>query len=49
MVSDELSDFKVLDKIKVLNIPDNYGFNDPKLVKICKEQYEAAKFYTAQK
>lgn len=27
-------------KCHVLNIPDIYNFNDPELVKICKEQYE---------
>ena len=29
----------LLDKCKVLNIPDIYSFNDPKLIKICREQY----------
>ena len=27
-------------KIFKLNIPDNYSFNDPKLVEICKQQYK---------
>lgn len=44
-----LEELDILGKIKVLDIPDNYGFNDPKLVKICKEQYESAKFYTGAK
>lgn len=45
-VSTELSNLNVLEKVKVLDIPDNYGFNDPKLINICKEQYASAKFYT---
>ena len=28
------------DKIFVLNIPDIYNFNNPKLVEICKQQYK---------
>lgn len=48
-VSYHLTDMGLLDKVKILDIPDNYGFNDPKLVKICKEQYESAKFYSANK
>lgn len=28
------------EKIFVLNIPDIYSFNDPKLVEICKQQYK---------
>jgi predicted protein tyrosine phosphatase len=39
-VYDELKKLKVLDKCKVLDIPDIYNFNDPELIKICKEQYE---------
>jgi predicted protein tyrosine phosphatase len=27
-------------KIKVLDIPDDYMFNDPELLEICKEQYQ---------
>lgn len=40
MVKEDLERLKVTDKCKVLNIPDNYSFNQPELVKICKEQYE---------
>ena len=29
-----------INKIFVLNIPDNYSFNNPKLVEICKQQYK---------
>lgn len=29
-----------LSKVFYLNIPDNYSFNDPKLVEICKQQYK---------
>lgn len=30
------------EKIKVLDIPDMYEFNNPDLLKICKEQYETS-------
>ena len=40
MVKKEIYELGVLDKCKVLDIPDMYHFNDPELVKICKEQYE---------
>ena len=40
MVKYELEEMKMMSKVKVLNIPDIYNFNDPKLIKICKEQYE---------
>lgn len=40
IVEKELKEFGVLDKCIILDIPDMYGFNDPTLVKICKEQYE---------
>jgi len=42
-VEDDLRDFLTtegMEKIKVLDIPDMYNFNDPKLVEICKEQYQ---------
>ena len=42
-VEDDLRDFLTTEgmkKIKVLDIPDTYMFNDPKLVDICKEQYQ---------
>jgi len=39
----ELERLGVVDKCKILNIPDNYGFNDPELIKICKEQYEKSR------
>ena len=42
MVEKELEEFGVLDRCIVLDIPDMYGFNDPTLVKICKEQYDEA-------
>ena len=42
MVKGELEEFGVLDRCIVLDIPDMYGFNDPTLVKICKEQYDEA-------
>jgi predicted protein tyrosine phosphatase len=35
-----LVEFSALDKSHYLDIPDIYGFNDPELIKICKEQYE---------
>ena len=37
----DLAEMKIPeDKIFVLSIPDNYSFNDPKLVEICKQQYK---------
>jgi predicted protein tyrosine phosphatase len=42
-VEEELKEILTEDgmkKIKVLDIPDNYMFNDPKLLEICKEQYQ---------
>ena len=41
MVEEDLKRLNIVDKCKVLNIPDMYGFNDPELIKICKEQYDA--------
>lgn len=40
MVKNELEIMDMLHKVKVLNIPDIYNFNDPELIKICKEQYD---------
>lgn len=40
MVKFHLKELQVLDKCKVLDIPDIYNFNDPRLIQICKEQYE---------
>lgn len=39
-VYNDLKQFNLLDKCYVLDIPDIYNFNDPELVRICKEQYE---------
>lgn len=39
MVKADLTKLQVLDKCYVLDIPDMYMFNDPKLIEICKEQY----------
>ena len=39
MVKADLTKLQVLDKCYVLDIPDIYMFNDPKLIEICKEQY----------
>ena len=39
-VRKELEMLDVLEKCVILDIPDNYGFNDPKLIEICKEQYK---------
>jgi len=36
----EIKELSLLAKCYVLDIPDQYGFNDPELVKICKEQYD---------
>lgn len=40
MVRDEIEGLELVSKCKVLDIPDIYNFNDPELIKICKEQYE---------
>ena len=40
MVRHELEEMQMMHKVKILNIPDIYNFNDPKLIEICKEQYE---------
>lgn len=38
-VYSDLKQFNLLDKCYILDIPDIYEFNDPELIKICKEQY----------
>jgi len=35
--------FNIVLNIKILNIPDIYGFNIPELLKICGEQYDKVK------
>lgn len=35
--------FNIVLNIKILNIPDIYGFNRPELLKICEEQYNKVK------
>lgn len=44
MVEQDLIRLGVTKKCKVLDIPDIYNFNDPKLVQICKEQYDNSTF-----
>lgn len=39
-VYNDLESLDVLDKCYYLSIPDMFGFNDPILVGICKEQYK---------
>lgn len=39
-VKAELSEYGVLEKCHVLNIPDMFAFNEPVLVEICKDQYQ---------
>lgn len=39
-VKDDLIKMNVIDKCYILDIPDQYEFNNPELIKICKEQYE---------
>lgn len=34
-----IADINIGHKCYVLDIPDQYSFNDPELLKICKEQY----------
>jgi len=41
IVKQELEKLDIIDKCKILNIPDMYGFNDPELIKLCREQYSA--------
>jgi predicted protein tyrosine phosphatase len=45
----DLKYLEVLNKCVILDIPDNYEFNDPELIKICKEQYENKTFYEIEK
>jgi predicted protein tyrosine phosphatase len=40
-VKREIDEMGISHKIKILNIPDNYSFNDPELIEIIKEQYNA--------
>lgn len=40
MVYEDLKRLEILDKCIVLDIPDQYSFNDPELVDICRKQYE---------
>ena len=40
-VKQELEKLNVLDKCYILDIPDMYNFNDPELLKICKNQYDS--------
>lgn len=42
-VYEELKRLEVLDKCKVLDIPDAYSFNDPNLIEICRKQYNETK------
>ncbi len=39
-VRKEIEEMGMLEKCKTLNIPDQYEFNNPELLKIIKEQYE---------
>lgn len=39
IVKEDLVRLKVVDKCKVLDIPDMYSFNSPELIEICREQY----------
>lgn len=41
-VKGEIEEMGMLEKCKVLDIPDQYEFNNPELLKIIKEQYETA-------
>lgn len=42
MVKNEIKLMNLESKCIVLDIPDQYKFNDPELVSICKEQYDNA-------
>lgn len=39
-VEKELLDMESADKCYILNIPDNYSFNDKKLIAECRKQYK---------
>lgn len=38
----DLKELNMIDKCIVLDIPDIYGFNDPKLIDMCRKQYDEA-------
>ncbi len=42
-VKKNIEELGLLNKTYVLDIPDMYNFNDPELLKICKEQYDNKK------
>jgi predicted protein tyrosine phosphatase len=42
----DLKSLEVLNKCKILDIPDIYPFNAPELIEICAEQYKNANFIT---
>src|SRR3989304_557675 len=35
-VESKLKELDIIDKVKVLDIPDQYGFNHPELLELCK-------------
>lgn len=39
-VKHHMENMNLEDKVKILDIPDMYNFNDPELLKIIKQQYE---------
>lgn len=39
LVEKFIHEWNSFDKCIILDIPDTYGFNDPELVNICREQY----------
>lgn len=41
-VEKDLERMELKDRCIVLDIPDQYGFNDPELISICREQYNNA-------
>ena len=42
VVKTDLEKLEITKKCIILDIPDMYNFNDPALIKICKEQYDEA-------
>jgi protein-tyrosine phosphatase len=36
----ELEELEVINKVRVLDMPDDFGFNDPGLIEICRKQYK---------
>lgn len=40
IVEHYIKEYNLEEKCYILDIPDMYGFNDPELIQICKDQYK---------